>query len=134
MTPEARVKKKIEHKLLGWGAYVSTPIGTRYGNNGTPDILACIGGLFFGIEAKADGQMPTWLQTDNLCEIAFAGGVPLVIDKNNVDQLDGFIKRAIEEYSYGNDITEQDYYRRACDHWADRKASAEAEGDGIRVR
>jgi len=43
--------------------------------------------LFFGIECKAKGNKPTALQQKNLDEITKAGGIALVIDEHNVDQV-----------------------------------------------
>lgn len=87
-TPEAKVKAKIHKRLKEAGAYAVNYIGGAYANNGTPDILACLGGKFFGIEAKAGRGRPTALQLINLRRIHEAGGVALVINEKNLDVLD----------------------------------------------
>lgn len=63
------------------------PIGTGYGSSGVPDFLACSNGVFIGIEAKAGKGKTTALQEDNLKRIADSGGIPLVINEANVNDL-----------------------------------------------
>ena len=87
-TPESKVKAKIHKRLKEAGAYAVNYIGGAYANNGTPDILACLRGKFFGIEAKAGRGKPTALQLINLRRIHEAGGVALVINEKNLDVLD----------------------------------------------
>ena len=90
-TPESLVKKKIHALLKAHGAYAVNYIGGVSANNGTPDILACLHGVFIGIEAKAGKNEPTDLQTLNLKRIDEAGGIALVINEANLDQLDGVL-------------------------------------------
>jgi hypothetical protein len=84
-TPEAAVKAKIHAALKAQGAYAVNYIGGLHANNGTPDILACLGGRFIGIEAKAGSNKPTDLQLQNLRRIDEAGGVALVINETNLE-------------------------------------------------
>jgi hypothetical protein len=90
-TPEAKVKAKIHVLLKKHKAYAVNYIGGISANNGTPDILACLHGVFIGIEAKAGNNKPTDLQTLNLKRIDEAGGLALVINEVNLDQLDGVL-------------------------------------------
>ena len=87
-TPESLVKKKIHALLKAHGAYHVNYIGGVSANNGTPDILACLNGRFIGIEAKAGKNKPTDLQTLNLKRIDEAGGLALVINEENLNQLE----------------------------------------------
>jgi hypothetical protein len=101
-TPEAKVKKKIHATLKASGAYAVNYIGGMHANSGTPDILACLGGRFIGIEAKAGKNKPTDLQTSNLRTIDEAGGLALVINETNVDDLPKYlanIKQAKSNYT-----------------------------------
>ena len=91
MTPEAKVKKRIKETLNTMGAYFLQPIGTGFGSNGAPDIIACYKGLFIGIEAKAGKGKTTALQELNLTRIRFNGGLALVINEANVSQLEELI-------------------------------------------
>jgi len=88
MTPEAKVKKQIRTILDRVGAYYSMPIGSGFGNAGTPDFLVCHKGLFIGIEAKAGRGKPTALQEHNLKRIMEAGGEALIVNEKNVDTLE----------------------------------------------
>lgn len=92
MTPEAKVKKKIKEELNVMGAYFLQPIGTGFGANGAPDIVACYKGFFIGIEAKAGKGKTTALQEFNLKRIKGMGGLALVINEENVNQLQELIE------------------------------------------
>ena len=87
MTPEAKVKAKVKKILVELGAYYTMPMGTGFSSSGAPDFIICIAGLFYGIECKANGGKPTALQLKNLDDIRKAGGVALVVDESNVDNL-----------------------------------------------
>ena len=50
---------------------------------GTPDILACISGMFVAIELKSDDQDPDPLQAYTLQQIAEAGGIGMVVNPTN---------------------------------------------------
>ena len=86
-TPEATVKKHIRNILNEKGVYYAMPIGTGYGNSGVPDFLICHQGKFIGIEAKAGTNRPTTLQEDHLYRIRNAGGITLVVNQTNLDEL-----------------------------------------------
>jgi Holliday junction resolvase len=85
MTPEAKVKKKVVALLKDAGAYYFYPVTGGYGKSGVPDIVACVNGMFVGIECKAGKNKPTPLQEKNLREIVEAGGAALVINETNID-------------------------------------------------
>ena len=91
MTPEAKVKKRIKETLDSMGAYFIQPIGTGFGSNGAPDIVACYKGFFIGIEAKAGKGKTTALQEFNLTRIKAMGGLALVINEANASQLEELI-------------------------------------------
>jgi hypothetical protein len=87
-TPEAKVKAKIHKQLKEANAYAVNYIGGQFANSGTPDILACVKGVFAGIEAKAGKNKPTALQISNLRKIREAGGMALVINETNLGYLE----------------------------------------------
>jgi penicillin-binding protein-related factor A (putative recombinase) len=88
ITPEGKVKISIKKILRNSGAYFSMPFTGGYGSSGTPDFLVCYKGKFIGIEAKTRGNKPTQLQLKNLTEIEYAGGLAIVINEDNIDQLE----------------------------------------------
>lgn len=92
MTPEAKVKKKVKETLNLMGAYFLQPIGTGFGSNGAPDIVACYKGRFIGVEVKAGKGKTTALQEFNLKRIEGNGGLALVINEMNVSQLQELIE------------------------------------------
>ncbi len=92
MTPEGKVKKKVQQILKDRGAYYFSPVTGGFGRSGVPDIVVCFHGRFVGIECKAGNNQPTALQQKNLDDIEKAGGVALVINEANVDSLVGILK------------------------------------------
>ena len=87
MTPEAKVKAKVKKILADMGAYYAMPLGTGFGNSGTPDFLVCFQGAFVGIECKANGNKPTALQLHHMMQIRKAGGRSFLVDETNIDKL-----------------------------------------------
>lgn len=53
--------------------------GGMYGTAGIPDIIACIGGKFYGFEVKTDIGKPTKLQESTIRKINKAGGIAVVV-------------------------------------------------------
>jgi hypothetical protein len=86
-TPESKVKKAVRQVLDGLGAYYVMPVTGGFGNQGAPDFLVCIEGMFYGIECKAGKNKPTALQELNLKKIIESGGVALVIREDDVRYL-----------------------------------------------
>ena len=94
-TPEAKVKEKIKKILKEHNVYFAMPMGTGYGNSGVPDFLCCVNGRFLAIEAKAGEEKPTALQGKNLRDIKAAGGIALVVNENNIEELKEVIVREL---------------------------------------
>ena len=97
--PEALVKQKVVRILKDYGAYYFYPVTSGMGASGVPDIVACYRGRFIGIECKADASKrgPTALQQKNLTEIEVAGGVAMVVDKNNIEDVRKELNR-VDDY------------------------------------
>lgn len=87
VTPESKVKKRVKEVLKNLGAYYVMPVTSGYGNSGAPDFLVCHKGRFIGIECKAGKGKTTALQDKNLDLIRQSGGLALVINEENVEQL-----------------------------------------------
>jgi Holliday junction resolvase len=87
MTPEAKVKKKVKEILDEHQVYHFSPMQNGMGRAGIPDIVACHGGKFIGIECKAGNNKPTALQERELNRILNAGGEAFVINEENIEQL-----------------------------------------------
>lgn len=73
---EQQIQAKIITYLQFKGAWVVKTIETN--KRGTPDILACIGGTFVGIEVKRPGKSPSVQQSLQIENIEKAGGVAFV--------------------------------------------------------
>ncbi len=87
-TPEAKVKAKIKAILAKHNAYYTMPIGGMYGNSGTPDFLCCVRGRFVAVEAKAKRGRATALQEKHLRDIRERGGIALIVNEENLNELD----------------------------------------------
>ena len=90
-TPEAKVKAAIRKILDTTRAYYVMPMGSGYGNSGVPDFLVCHKGRFIGIEAKAGKGKTTALQDAHIAKIRTAGGVAMVVNENNLEELKEFL-------------------------------------------
>jgi Holliday junction resolvase len=91
MTPEAKVKKQIRKILDTTRVYYAMPIGTGYGASGVPDFLAFCEGKFIGIEAKAGKGKTTALQEHTLQRIRESGGLTIVVNELNINELEELI-------------------------------------------
>lgn len=86
-TPEKRVKDKVVGILKDEGAYYFFPATHGYGRSGVPDIVACVNGRFLAIECKAGTNKPTALQVREIESIRKAGGVAVVANEENWDEV-----------------------------------------------
>ena len=100
MTPENKVKKRVTDILKSANAYYFYPVTGGFGRSGVPDIVACYRGKFLGIECKAGKNKPTDLQLKNLRDIEKSGGVSLVVNEGNVNDVSealAFIERGEDD-------------------------------------
>jgi len=95
-TPEGKVKAQVKKVLSDLNAYYVMPMGTGFGNSGAPDFVVCFRGKFIGIECKAGGNKPTALQFKHLKDIQDCGGLALIVDETNINQLHE-VMRSYEE-------------------------------------
>jgi hypothetical protein len=91
-TPEGKVKKRVKDVLVDLCAYYTMPVTGGYGVQGVPDFIICWKGLFFGVECKAKGNKPTALQEQNMTKIRNAGGRTIVINEDNVEHLETWMR------------------------------------------
>ncbi len=79
-TPEKKVKEAVKRvlKSLGPNVYAHWPVSNGMG---APclDCHGCYRGLYFAIECKAPGKVPTSRQDETIRKIAGAGGIVFVI-------------------------------------------------------
>jgi hypothetical protein len=86
-TPEKKVKQRVVAQLKELGAYYFYPTTGGFGSSGVPDVVCCYQGRFIGIECKAGKGKTTALQDKNLKEISEAGGLAMVVNEENVDDV-----------------------------------------------
>jgi len=98
MTPEGRVKNKINKLLARYGdaVYYHMPVPVGYGRR-TVDYLGCARGVFFAIEAKRPGGRPTRAQEGVLDDVRAAGGsVFAIADDAGLAALERFLDYVTE--------------------------------------
>jgi Holliday junction resolvase len=86
-TPEAKVKAAVRKLLVEFGIYHFMPAANGFGRAGIPDIICCFGGRFIAIECKAGKGVTTALQDKELAAIRTAGGMTMVVNETNVQEL-----------------------------------------------
>ena len=88
LKPEVKVKRRVIEILKHYGAYYFYPVTGGFGMSGVPDIIVCYNGYFIGIECKAGTNKPTALQEQNLERIKSSGGISMVINEDNINELE----------------------------------------------
>ena len=86
-TPEKKVKTAVSRLLVEMGIYFFMPAANGFGRAGIPDIICCFGGRFIAIECKAGKGVTTALQDRELAAIRTAGGMAVVVNETNIDEL-----------------------------------------------
>jgi hypothetical protein len=86
-TPEGKVKAEVRRLLTEFGIYYFMPAANGFGRAGIPDIICCFGGRFIAIECKAGKGVTTALQDRELAAIRTAGGMAMVVNESNIDEL-----------------------------------------------
>jgi Holliday junction resolvase len=86
-TPEAAVKAAVRKLLVEFGIYYFAPAANGFGRAGIPDIICCFGGRFIAIECKAGKGVTTALQERELAAIRTAGGMTMVVNETNIQEL-----------------------------------------------
>jgi Holliday junction resolvase len=95
MTPEAKVKNKVKKILDSLGCYHFSPLTGGYGRSGVPDIIVCHKGLFIAIECKAGKGKLTELQKYNMEQIKASGGLAIMVNEGNIEELLTQLKEVI---------------------------------------
>jgi hypothetical protein len=86
-TPESKVKKAVSKILDAREIYYFYPSTHGYGRSGVPDIIACANSVFVAIECKAGKGKTTALQDREIRRIRQSGGIALLINETNIDEL-----------------------------------------------
>jgi hypothetical protein len=107
-------ESSLVHKILDYlqkkGFYARKFHGGSFTRSGTPDILACINGMFVGLEVKVDDNKLTKLQELNLKKIRDGGGFGIEVRnfkeaKYTIDEIMTISKNMVFDYaSYVNEV------------------------------
>lgn len=87
MAEEKNFENKIKRFIKSIGGYEVKFFANAYTRKGVPDILACVNGKFWGIEAKSSAGKPSELQVYNIRLIRAAGGNAMVVYPSAWEQL-----------------------------------------------
>ena len=96
-TPEGKIKTLVKRRLaeeFGENVHIIMPPAGQYGRRGIPDILACVHGVFVGVECKANAtRKPTKLQQRQLEGLQAAGGVAgYVWDADSIEEMLRYVR------------------------------------------
>lgn len=93
-TPEGKIKTEIKKILKDKNIYYHMVNSSGLGSTGFPDFLLIISGVVVTIEAKADAKRaPTIRQQFHMKRLREAGATTLLIHKDNIKYLEGFLER-----------------------------------------
>lgn len=104
MAQEKRFETKVKNFLESQGAYFVKFFANSYTKKGVPDVLACVGGYFVGIEVKAQNGHPSELQIHNIEQIRKAGGFAFVLYPSGYEEFKKFIEQL--KLGYFPDVTD----------------------------
>lgn len=94
-TKEGKVKVKVREILDSYGerCWYFMPVTKGYSRSGIPDFICCLNGKMVGIETKSiySSHRVTALQQMELGRIGDAGGLSLVINEENINELKGIL-------------------------------------------
>lgn len=76
---EKTIKAAVKKRLNELGAYHHWPVQMGMGER-TLDCIGCLDGLYFAVETKRPGEVPTLLQDITAARIRAAGGLVFVVD------------------------------------------------------
>ena len=93
---ESDFQKRVIKYLRGKGCYVLNIPGSSQQRKGTPDLIACINGAFWGIELKCKGNKPSPLQVHALEEINKARGKGIVLYEDDFDSFKKELEDMVE--------------------------------------
>lgn len=100
-TPEGKVKAHVRKLLDAADVYYFSPAANGYGRVGIPDIICCYRGLFIAIECKAGNGKTTALQAREITSIGDRGGIALIINEDNYDDVTSVLT-SLDERERGN--------------------------------
>lgn len=104
MAEEKRFETKVKNFLESQGAYFVKFFANSYTKKGVPDVLACVGGYFVGIEVKAQNGHASELQIHNIEQIRKAGGFAFVLYPSGYEEFKEFIEQL--KLGYFPDVTD----------------------------
>ena len=102
-TPEGKIKRKLDKMFHEERVWFYSPQAGPFGVAGIPDRVACVDGLFLGVECKADKtKKPTRLQNKCMKDIERAGGKCFVVyDADTIETVRTWIRDARNPKSKG---------------------------------
>ena len=101
-TPERKVKDRVTALLRECGAYYFFPPANGFGRAGVPDIIGCYRGQFLAIECKAGKNKATRLQLREIENINNAGGIALVVNEHNINEIETILSQLEKQHDRQN--------------------------------
>ena len=89
---EDGVKRAVKKLLVKYGWFFWMPPANAFGRSGISDFHALKQGKFMAIETKYGYNKPTPLQQQFLKDVMRNDGHVLVVNENNLDELEDFLR------------------------------------------
>lgn len=105
MAGEKLFETKVKRYLDSKGCWYVKFFANKFTRVGVPDILACVNGLFVGIEVKADHGHPSDLQIWNRDKIREAGGYCIILYPDHFEQFKVFVESLFD----GNPVDQRQF-------------------------
>lgn len=115
MAAEKSFENRVKAHLINNGAwYIKYWAGAKFTKEGTPDVLACVKGYFFGIEIKASDGRPSLIQLLTLRNIRRSGGYGILLYPSDFAEFKRFmIHPDVEDAWYISNIdTQQSWWEK----------------------
>ena len=102
MGSEKSFENKIKNYIESIGGWQVKYFANRMTKKGIPDVLACVGGYFVGLEVKAQNGHPTELQKYQCEQIRKAGGFAFIVYPSGWDDLKVFLTDLNNGYKHND--------------------------------
>lgn len=93
--PEKTFENRIKRFLDEKGCWYVKTWGGGYQRSGLPDLMACIGGRFVGIEVKSENGRLSKLQEHELRKIRCSGGHGIVLYPKDFEGFKEFVEKLL---------------------------------------
>lgn len=104
MGKEKIFEQKVKNYIAWNNGWCVKYFANGFTKSGIPDILACVSGVFLGIEVKAENGKPSELQLYTVREIRKAGGIGMILYPDDFETFKELITDLTDEETSKEDV------------------------------